>query len=248
MHILIKLTQILPPLLIGFIIGGAISGNTSLLVGSIILLVADIIIGISLQAIYDKLQRTNTQGNWTTKDAEALQRAFIEMIKKDNDNDTHFDKGVPSRDEFTGEDRSGWDDICNKFERAYSDLEKHQGVISAPYHKAVEDVAGAILLDVCNHLPHAPLVHTLWNLCKIYTDRINTSHVLVYKFLHRQSSICENAYIFLVHHRDTIRLFAVETDLGPYVLCEYYGYRHINYGRVRLEEIATKIEEIFAHG
>ena len=244
MHILIKLTQILPPLLIGFIIGGAISGNTSLLVGSIVLLVADIIIGISLQAIYDKLQRTNTQGNWTTKDAEALQRAFIEMINKEISNDTKFDRDETSCDEPAKGANSETDDICNKFECAYSDLKNRQGSISAPYHKAIEDVAGAILLDVCKHIPHAPLTHTLWNLCQIYTSGVNTNHALVYKFLHRQSSICENAYIYLVHHNDSIRLFAVETDFGRYVLCEYSGYKHINYGNVAICDVRAKIGEI----
>ena len=41
-----------------------------------------------------------------------------------------------------------------------------------------------------------------------------------------------------------IRLFAVETDFSAFVLCEYSGNSHLNYGCVELKNVPTRIKEI----
>ena len=54
---ILKLTQILPSLLIGIIIGGAIKGDRSLLLWGIGLLALDVVVGITLQYFVDKRSR-----------------------------------------------------------------------------------------------------------------------------------------------------------------------------------------------
>ena len=50
----LTLTYALFPLFLGFVIGGAISGSSTTLTFGIILLVLDVIIGITLQNIVDR--------------------------------------------------------------------------------------------------------------------------------------------------------------------------------------------------
>lgn len=54
MNVAKLITHILFPVFIGLIIGSAISGNSTLLVWGIVLLVLDIIIGVVLQHAIDK--------------------------------------------------------------------------------------------------------------------------------------------------------------------------------------------------
>ena len=244
MYALLKITQILPCLLIGLIIGSAISGDTALLGWSIFLLVADIVVGISLQFIINNRNSKATSKKWSPEDSEALYKLLLATVNQDNGGYTDSDADLSDSDFTEEEYEQKPDDICSKFERAYSDLEKCRGSVYTTFNKALSETYGAILLDVCNHIPHAPLSHTLVNFYEISTNKINGCNAIVYTFLFHQNSMCENVNIVLVHHNETIRLFAVETDIQRYVLCEYYGYRHINYGFVSLGEIETKIGKI----
>ena len=246
---LITLTHLLLPLLIGLIIGGAISGESSLLIWSVVLLIADIIAGISMQTVYDNRQRDSAQGKWTRKDAAAFERLFIEKIMQEASREKlgdKYNKDSSSRVEsMYNRDSLVWRSLCRKFEDAYSSIELRRGSINISFNKINTENAGAILLDVCKHIPHPPLPRTLWGLYEIFTERVNGNHALVYKFLHSQNSICENVYIYLIHTQDDkIRLFAVETDFSAFVLCEYSGNSHLNYGRVELQNVSTKIKEI----
>ena len=55
----LTLTYALFPLFLGFVIGGAISGSSTTLTFGIILLVLDVIIGITLQNIVDRASYSN---------------------------------------------------------------------------------------------------------------------------------------------------------------------------------------------
>ena len=57
MRVLLVLTYILPNVFIGMIIGGLIFKNTTAVVWGIVLLVADIIVGICLQHVADRQSR-----------------------------------------------------------------------------------------------------------------------------------------------------------------------------------------------
>lgn len=246
---LITLTHLLVPLLIGLIIGGAISGESSLLIWSVILLIADIIAGISMQAVYDNRQSNNAQGKWSRQDAEAFERMFIEKIMQEECTKNLGDRSGKAcssyNDSMQNKDSFVWRSLCREFEDAYSSVELRRGTINVSFNKINTEKAGAILIDVCKHIPHHPLPHTLWGLYEIFSEEVDGNHTLIYKFLHNQNSICENVYIYLIHTQDDkIRLFAVETDITAFVLCEYSGNRHLNYGRVELQNVSSKIKEI----
>lgn len=244
MYILLKVTHILPALLIGLIIGGAISGNSSLLIWSIVLLIADIIIGISLQNAIDNQNAKAKRTNWSDEHAEILCNLFLEKINQENKESADFDEELSDSDYIEDEYDTESEDVCVRFERAYSDLEELGGRVYTTFNKAISETYGAILPYVCSHIPHAPSHRTIIGYYEIYTSKINNYHAIVYTFLFHQNSICENVNIILVHQNGAVRLFAVETDFSRYVLCEYSGYRHINYGYVSLGDIELKISEI----
>ena len=74
------LTHLLFPLFIGFIIGGAISGSTTLWVLGIILLVIDVIAGIALQHAIDQAAYRAAWERLSREEKEALTAAMLERI------------------------------------------------------------------------------------------------------------------------------------------------------------------------
>ncbi len=198
------LTHILFPLFLGFIVGGAIADNTSLLIWGIVLLVLDIVVGIVLQY-------------------------KIENPSKKNDycNSVSFDK----------------ENSQNKFDFIYTRLKTNGGARLVKFIE--EDEAGMFLIETCEQMQHAPLYDTLLNLHAVSIEDLNGLSSIVYSFRYMQGSICQNVFIFLVQTNDkNIRFFAVETDFSSFVLCEYSGDLHLNYGQVDLKSIPTRIKEI----
>lgn len=256
----IKLTHILFPVFIGLIIGGAVSGNTSLLVWGIVLLVIDIIIGVALQNKNDNESYNDDWSSLSFEQQREIAHNLIEEAKQDM-----RDKGIDVDgemkrfcDEFNREHRLGKypnetshddDDIseennlCDELDAIYSRLKANGGARLANNIRG--DEAGLFLLDVCEQIPHAPLPHTLAWLIAISVENLDGELAIVYSFRYAPNSICQNVFIFLVHTKaEKIRLFAVETDFSNFVLCEYSGNRHLNYGCVELKNVPTRIKEI----
>ena len=77
------LTQILFPLLIGLIIGSAVSGNSSLLIWGIVLLVLDIIIGVALQHAIDKESYNDDWNSLSFEQKREIAHNLVEKAKQD---------------------------------------------------------------------------------------------------------------------------------------------------------------------
>lgn len=132
----------------------------------------------------------------------------------------------------------------SKFNDIYEDLEDEGGARLVSEIDYEED-ATAFLVDMCLIMSHAPHISTLSTLAGIFADHVGELHALVYGFRYSPNSMCQNAYIFLVNTKDSIRFFAIETDIFcGFCLCEYADGIHKNYGAVELAKIPTRINEI----
>ena len=234
----IKLTHILFPLFVGFIIGGVISGDSGFLTFGIILLVLDIIIGIALQNIFDRPSYSNNYEFSSEKQKVISDFLITKLMQEAKKQEL---ENQASREEKCRKRNA----LCEEFEDAYSILELGGGDKPVSFRDMRNDDAGSLLLHVCEQMPHAPLLNTLFGLYEVFNEELNNTPAIVYKFLYHQNSICENVYIYLVLTQDDkIRLFAVETDFSEFVLCEYSGNSHLNYGRVALKDVSSRIKEI----
>lgn len=214
------LTHILFPLFVGLIIGGAVSGNIALLIWSIILLVADIIVGIVLQYLIEKRDRDDEFDSLFYEENRAMANDSVDTVKQN-----------------TGKK------MCDKFNSIYTSLKSNGG--ARLINSINSDVAGEFLLDLCSQMPHAPLPYTLTRLSAVFVEDLNGYHSVVYAFEYYPNSICQNVFIFLVNtKKEEIRFFTVETDFSTFCLCEYAGDMHINYGSVELNNIPERIKEI----
>ena len=257
-----SLTHILFPVFIGLIIGSAVSGNSTLLVWGIVLLVLDIIIGVALQHAIDKESYNDDWHSLSFEQKREIAHNLFEKAKQDmRDEGINVDSEIEKFcDEFNREHRLGKysneyfddnedetqsaeDDLCDELDAIYSRLKANGGARIANNIRG--DEAGIFLLKVCDKIPHAPLPHTLAGLCAISIENLDGEPAIVYSFRYAPSSICQNVFIFLVHtDTEEIRLFAVETDFSAFVLCEYSGNSHLNYGRVELKNVPSRIKEI----
>lgn len=215
------LTQILFLLFLGMIVGAIITGNNTLLIWSIVLLVIDVIAGIALQYMIDKKHKSD--------DLDDL----IDLILKEE---------LSSQPNHSDNNQSTVDNLCERFNAIHLRLELDE---ERTVHNIRDDEAGEFLLDVCKQMPYAPMPQTLSGLYLVLVEDLNAADAIVYLFHCDVNSICQNALIFLVRTAEQkIRLFAVETHFSEFVLCEYLDEQHINYGSVDLENITTEIEKI----
>lgn len=255
------LTQILFPLLIGLIIGGAVSGTSSLLIWGIVLLVLDIIIGVALQHAIDKESYNDDWNSLSFEQKREIAHNLVEKAKQDmRDEGIDVDGEIEKFcDDFNREHKLGKysdnyydddedegtaeNDLCDELDAIYSRLKANGGARLTNNIRG--DEAGIFLLNVCATIPHAPLPHTLVGLCAISIENLDGELAIVYSFRYAPNSICQNVFIFLVHtEAEEVRLFAVETDFSAFVLCEYSGNSHLNYGYVELKNVPTRIKEI----
>lgn len=108
-----------------------------------------------------------------------------------------------------------------------------------------KDELGIFLLEVCDSIPYSPQFQALVSVKTVSTETINGLPTLVYCCNYQNNSFRQNVYILLVHtNDDNIRFFTIETDFSKFVLCEFSGNSHLNYGRVKLKDFSFIIEEI----
>ena len=255
------ITHILFPIFIGMIIGCAVSGNSTLLVWGIVLLILDIIIGVALQHAIDKESYNDDWHSLSFEQKREMAHYLVEKAKQDmRDEGIDVDGEIEKFcDEFNREHRLGKysddyydddedegaeeNDLCDELDAIYSRLKANGGARLTNNIRG--DEAGIFLLNVCDTIPHAPLPHTLVGLYAISIENLDGELAIVYSFRYATNSICQNVFIFLVHTKaEKIRLFAVETDFSAFVLCEYSGNSHLNYGRVELKKVPTRIKAI----
>lgn len=256
-----SITHILFPIFIGLIIGGAVSGNSTLLVWGIVLLILDIIIGVALQHVIDKESYNDDWDNLLFEQKREIAHNLVERAKQDmRDEGIDVDGEIEKFcDDFNREHKLGKysdnyydydedegaaeNDLCDELDAIYSRLKANGGARLTNNIRG--DEAGIFLLNVCATIPHAPPLHTLVGLCAISIENLDGELAIVYSFRYAPNSICQNVFIFLVHTKaEEVRLFAVETGFSAFVLCEYSGNSHLNYGCVELKNVPTRIKEI----
>ena len=254
------LTHVLLPVFVGLVIGGAASGNISLLIWGVVLFILDVIVGITLQYLIDRAANNDYWNSLSFEEKRKVAHALVEKTKQDmKDEGVDVDGEIKrfcdlfNREhhlgEYSGEnydhddDQSKEDELCDELDDIYSRLKADGG--ARLVNNIRSDEAGAFLLDVCEQMPHAPFPHTFVKLCAISVENLNGERSIVYSFRYAPNSMCQNVFIFLVHTKDEkIRLFTVETSLSKFMLCEYSGASHLNYGPVELKNVPTRIKEI----
>lgn len=253
------LTHVLFPLFVGLIIGSAIEGNTKLLTWSIILLILDIVIGIAMQYKIDNPKIDGRYGGSATgnylnpydtqkRESEGTMKEKSETTasnsRMDKTSDTYRKTSENVNNSSKKASAADCDSIEEYFMAIYKNLEADRGR-HATLRQMKTDEAVRFLIELCCVMEHAPLPRALAGLYEMYTNEVNGQCAIVYKFLHSQRSMCENVYIIvLLDKHSEIRFFAVETDYSGYMLCEYVGNRHKNYGFINLGYLWEKLGEI----
>ena len=255
------LTFLAFPLLLGLLIGGAISGDSGLLTWCIILLVLDVIVGVVTQHSVEKAMYNDDWNYLSFDEKRARAQKTIEKAKQEmSDEGINVDQEMEKLcDELNEEyklgkyanekngcskSRSKENELFMRFNAVYSQLKSSYG-ITITFKNIRTDKAGVLLLDICDQMSHAPQQYALFGLYEIFADNSCGFSSIVYKFLYNQHSICQNVYIYLVLNKDlNIRFFTVETHFSDFVLCEYSGNSHLNHGRVDLGSVPMRIKEI----
>lgn len=109
MNIAKLITHILFPVFIGLIISSAVSGNSTLLIWGIVLLVLDIIIGVALQYAIDKETCKDDWHSLSFEQKREIAHNLVEKVKQDiRDKEIDVDGEIEKFcDEFNREHRLG---------------------------------------------------------------------------------------------------------------------------------------------
>ena len=269
---LITLTHILSTLFFGMFIGGLIVG-TDLWVTGLVLLIIDIVVGISLQHSYEKSVIDKYSSIIAEEDDEDINSIDIESDNFDFNDDQNEKTDNDEDNEKENDDKYSYESLINnlirKMENCYGDgtlgyvkginplYEKDNVILQQNIYKDLQDngaqlvdsvgdsEAGIFLRDLCLQMEHAPIPRTLMPLCAITPEDLGEEKAVVYSFRYHLSSYCENVFIFIVKTKDDIlRFFTVETSCYKFMLCEYADSRHLNYGTVELKNVPARIKEI----
>ncbi len=265
-------THLLFPLFTGMIIGGALSENRAMWVCGGVLLLLNIIVGVSLQY---KIERTDDDWRLTESTGEAMDnddwhlskreteeaaQALLESMKRKmrGESVVEDDRIEKLRNEFFRKyphlrayapetcRSSDWDpedpEMIEEFDTVLTNLQNRGGVIENPSLET--DEAGLLLLNVCGRMPHSLQPHMLRGLYLIAEEYLYRAPSILYACSCSAHSIGENAFVFLVRTDESgLRLFTVETHFSTFFLCEYTGNSHRNYGEVELNRVPEKIKE-----
>lgn len=248
MRFLIKVTQLLPALFIGFIIAGIIARDTSTIIWGVVALVVDFIIGSILQYISD---RPYYKSGWmdmnSDEQRDAITSYLKNAVKESEVNYNHTkepERTSPQKKQFTTPSgvhtsKNTNDFFCDIF----FELEAEGG--SRFVEGKPTDTTLILLFDTCSNMTQPPQRHTLYPIFRVDSKYMNNGASIVYSLRYRVNSICENAFVILVRtHSKKLRLFTVETDGPNFFLCEYTGHSHLNYGIVQLHIICASIDKI----
>ena len=257
----VVLTWLLVPMLIGVFIGGAVSGNTSLMIWSAVLFFADMAVGSLLKRRAERQTEEEVWNIWrgmSSAEKSAAANELLDRLRQEL-NAHGINVGRPAAGssgcEENGEGnaerlKSGerLEELCRTLRNGSgAHFGKEATVIPGTrrVRSIGEDEAGRFLLGFCRLIPHAPLPNTLSRLWLVSAGDLDGAPALLYTFHHDRHSVCQNAEIILVHTGNgKIRLFVLETDYSAYVLCEYDENRHINYGRIAMEDFLPRVREL----
>ena len=224
-------THLLFPILVGLVIGGAIRRNPIMLAFGILLLTADVVIGVALQYTLENGKGGGGEGGLPPEVQKEVLRLLLEEAAE------------TAEEQKSGTESEAEPTLAERFDEIYIRLKAGGGARLTEI--IYEDEAGRFLIDFCSQLAHAPLPRTILRLCTVAAEEVDGMPAIIYAFRYWPGSICQNVYMFLVRtERDKMRLFAVETDYAKFVLCEYIGNGHRNYGPVKLENIPCRIAEV----
>lgn len=238
-------TYIAASIFAGGIIGSLIVGNGMCLVVCAILLAFDIFIGISLQFVCDNKQlNERSKQMYIGNDSGTVHnRANTEKVQSCNAAFSKAPSSEKQRDYQPNDDVLKNNKTCAKMCAIFL-KERAQGDIRVIHNKR-KDEAHAFLRNLCRTMEHAPSLFSLDDIIAVSTGILNARPTVVYFFDHSPISICQNAFVLLVFTKEnTVRFFTVETSISTYVLCEYSGNRHINYGPVDIESVQERISDL----
>ena len=230
------LTQILMPVFIGVIIGGAIFDDSRATLWGVILLIADVTLGIIMQMLLDEEEKKSGWDKMST--TEKLK--YIKSLNEDDGDDfkNDDDRGTILRGSF----------ICKEFDRAFSELGyEKSGVKISCMDDIMNSSAATMLLLLCCEMEHAPTSDMLRGLYTV--NSFNLEHnTIMYGFNIIENKVGEIVSILLVRVKNGIRFFTVELSYVKPVLCEYTGCSHKNYGPVEIRKISKTIDGIIRNG
>ena len=260
MKAIITLTHILFPILVGLTIGGVVSGEGSLVVWGLALIAFDIIVGTTLQYLFEKSRRDawnklspeekiminliHQEIERDAKGGHSNARVGMNVANTKSVNNTQTKRNV--NNSYDLKQKRPVNTMKDNFEIAYYNLTDDVSR-RVTLRNTEGDDAVNVLLDLCHRLEHAPLWRTMIGLYEVYAEEVGGFPAIVYSFHYSKNSICENVLMYIVlDKKSRLRLFALETDYSRFMLCEYYENRHKNYGVVSLDGVNEAIAKIIS--
>ena len=243
---IITLTQILPMFFIGLTIGGIIVGNGTAITWGIILLVLDIIIGCGMQSSLDTSERKDARNRFiemmSTVNEAGGEDDEEEYDEEECDEEENIEEECNDKENIREDFTNAQDRVRKMFYREYSKLREFARIIEGKW----DDPAVNLLFAVCNQMPYSPPPHSLFCTHVVVAEDLDGLPAIVFDFAYNPNSIAQNVFVFLVMTKEEkIRFFTVETSVGKsFMLCEYTGSSHCNYGKVDLKNALTRIKEV----
>ena len=265
----ITVTHILSTVFFGMFIGGLFVGNGMWAVG-LVLLIIDIIVGISLQHAYE--QSVYKEVSDFQKVYDAFGDAAEEIRKK------YADQGITFDDDEDEDDGKWFDEIMENLEKDEPKQTNNSSVLTTTItssdsndplcqsqfvdkqralylrlrssgarivNSLSSDEAGLFLSQLCGKMAHAPLPFALYGIFSITPEDLGDAQAVVYSFRYSPESYGKCVFIFLTRTKENkLRFFVVETSNYKFMLCEYSGGSHLNYGPVELKNVPTRIKEV----
>ena len=214
MKFLSTVTGILFIIIVGYIIGGFIVGDSAVWQRGFVLLGIDITVGCVSQYLYD--------------------RSIIREIKE-------FERQEKEEEEREVKKEEQRQESILEFDNVYLEVKRSNGVFAGARY---QDTAWLYLLKRCLLMEYAPGPRSVQSVEGRYADEIGGCPVIVYRLNYDRSRICENMFIYLVKtDSETVRMFTLETDRTP-MLCEFTGSGHINYGDCEIHEVNERLASV----
>lgn len=212
---IITLTHILFPFFGGGVLFLLIVGRFDKIGVWAFFLVADIVLGCILQYFVDKKEEEKAKEIITEMFKESIKQEILERGEElITTNQTKF-----------YDERKALIDIHVKINEL--------GLENFNSNKTLQGQAISFYKSIVSKLPYGGQKLAHENIMDVVAEDVGNNFVLVYECDYLPYVMCQNAQVILVETENKgIRVFTLETSFMGYVLCEYTGTAHNNYGSV----------------
>ena len=227
-----KFTHIMFSVLLGALFGGIITERKSVWVTCLILLILDVIVGITLQYLLDNPKTPTVNNSVNEANFNNLAKTLIETNPLEESNNSSS-----SANYFMEFVLANAIDINKEFNIIFSKF------VGKGFQSIAQDDASISLLQKkCSTMIYSPNLTDPYIPSKILAKYFSDSKTIIYRFPSQLiNMIGQTQSILLIQIKyNSIRLFTIETNSPP-CLCEYSHGSHLNYGPIPNDEALNDV-------